>query len=125
MSPRSPENTERINVFFSRDVLDRLKAKAFQLGTSVSGLVRMIVLERLNRQEKNSGWIPINEKMPDLDQIVLVWLYRNYEIGYLDKDPNTKELRWNFEKFDLSGDEMEDVEAWMPLPNPYIRDDNE
>lgn len=45
MSPKSPENTERINVFFSRAVLDRLKAEAAERGMTVSGLVRMIVME--------------------------------------------------------------------------------
>ena len=47
MSPKSPENTERINVFFSETVLDQLKQEASERGMSVSGLVRMIVMEWL------------------------------------------------------------------------------
>ena len=47
MSPKSPENTERINVFFSPAVLDRLKQEASERGMTVSGLVRMIVMEWL------------------------------------------------------------------------------
>ena len=47
MSPKSKENTERINVFFSEDALERLKTEASERGMSVSGLVRMIVLEWL------------------------------------------------------------------------------
>lgn len=53
MSPKSPENSERINVFFSPAVLDRLKAEAVERGMTVSGLVRVIVMEWLkevNRQ---------------------------------------------------------------------------
>ena len=47
MSPKSPDNTERINVFFSKAVLERLKAEAADRGMTVSGLVRMIVMEWL------------------------------------------------------------------------------
>ena len=47
MSPRSSENTERINVFFSTVVLDRMKQEASERGMTVSGLVRMIVMEWL------------------------------------------------------------------------------
>ena len=48
MSPKSPMNTERINVFFSQTDLGALKLEALKRGMSVSGLIRMIVLEWLN-----------------------------------------------------------------------------
>ena len=64
-------------------------------------------------------WIPIESKMPEIQRTVLVWLYGDYHLGYLDKDPDNLQLRWNFEEFDLYGDEMEHVEAWIPLPKPY------
>lgn len=51
MSPRGKANTERINVFFSERVLDSLRELAEEKGTSVSGLVRMIVLEYLASQK--------------------------------------------------------------------------
>lgn len=47
VSPRPKANSERINVFFPPDVLQKLKALAEAKGTTVSGLVRMIVLEYL------------------------------------------------------------------------------
>lgn len=47
MSPREKANSERINVFFAKEVVENLKELASQKGTSVSGLVRMIVLEYL------------------------------------------------------------------------------
>ena len=47
MSPKSPENTERINVFLSKTVLERLRLEATDRGMTVSGLVRMIVMEWL------------------------------------------------------------------------------
>lgn len=67
-------------------------------------------------------WIPASVQMPDFDQNVLVWLsYGSYEIGYLNKDPNTGELKWRLSLFDVYN--MEGVEAWMPLPKPYIKGD--
>ena len=47
MSQREKANSERINVFFSEEVVAKLKQIALEKGTSVSGLVRMIVLEYL------------------------------------------------------------------------------
>ena len=47
VSPRPKANSERTNVFFSPEVMDTLKSLAAEKGTSVSGLIRMIVLEYL------------------------------------------------------------------------------
>lgn len=47
MSPRPKANSERTNVFFSPDVMEKLRDIASQKGTSISGLIRMIVLEYL------------------------------------------------------------------------------
>ena len=52
MSPRQKANSERTNVFFSPDVMERLREIAFDKGTSVSGLIRMIVLEFLAGYKK-------------------------------------------------------------------------
>ena len=45
MTPRPKANSERTNVFFSPEVMEQLRALAEKKGTSVSGLIRMIVLE--------------------------------------------------------------------------------
>lgn len=47
MSPREKANSERTNVFFSLSVMEQLRNTAAEKGTSVSGLIRMIVLEYL------------------------------------------------------------------------------
>lgn len=47
MSPRPKGNSERTNVFFSLETMDKLRTLASEKGTSVSGLIRMIVLEYL------------------------------------------------------------------------------
>lgn len=51
MSPREKENTERINVFFTSEMLQRIKKEAQKKGTTVSGLVRMIVYEYFSKEK--------------------------------------------------------------------------
>ena len=48
MSARKSEHSERINVFFSTEVLNQLKEEAETNGMTVSGLIRMIVLKHLS-----------------------------------------------------------------------------
>jgi len=57
MSPRPKNNTERINVFFTKEVHAKLKKRSDERGMTVSGLVRMIVLDWLRKEDKdgNSG----------------------------------------------------------------------
>ena len=51
MAPRPKANSERTNVFFSPEVMDKLRIIAEEKGTSVSGLIRMIVLEYLSKEK--------------------------------------------------------------------------
>lgn len=51
MSPRPKSNSERTNVFFSPETMEELRRLAKQKGTSVSGLIRMIVLEHLESKK--------------------------------------------------------------------------
>lgn len=52
MSPRPKANSERTNVFFSPEVMKELREMAEKKGTSVSGMIRMIVLEYLANTKK-------------------------------------------------------------------------
>lgn len=49
MSPREKENTHRVNVFFSDEILEKIKKEAKEKGTTVSGLIRLIVHEYFNK----------------------------------------------------------------------------
>lgn len=51
MPPRDGGNSERINVFFSPEVLKDLQEEAKKKGMTVSGLVRMVVLEYLENKK--------------------------------------------------------------------------
>lgn len=52
MSPRPKANSERTNVFFSPEIMEELRKIAVEKGTSVSGLIRMIVLDYLAKNKK-------------------------------------------------------------------------
>ncbi len=52
MSPRPKANSERTNVFFPPEVMKELREMAEKKGTSVSGMIRMIVLEYLANTKK-------------------------------------------------------------------------
>lgn len=52
VSPRPKANTERTNVFFSQEVMEELRELSKEKGMSVSGFIRMIVLEYLANTKK-------------------------------------------------------------------------
>lgn len=45
MSPKKPKNTERINVFLQKEVLEQVKEIADERGLNVSSMVRFMVCE--------------------------------------------------------------------------------
>ena len=49
MSPREKEFTERINVFFTPEQMERIKAEAEKVGLTVSAYVRMVVMKEVNK----------------------------------------------------------------------------
>jgi hypothetical protein len=65
-----------------------------------------------------NGWISTNDRMPENDKDVLVWLYGDYCIGRYDQDPDNLHMRWKFESFNLYEDDMSYITHWMPLPEP-------
>lgn len=65
-------------------------------------------------------WIPTSERLPEINKPVLVWLYDEYYLSELHSIDGV--LYWDFDQFELSGNEFDDVVAWMPLPEPYDGD---
>lgn len=49
MSPKKECFTERINVFFSPEQLEQIKAEAEKVGLTVSAYVRMVVMKEVNK----------------------------------------------------------------------------
>lgn len=81
------------------------------------------LLDDLEEDEKENGWIPVAERLPETDDYILV-SFSNYTLSDIgryeaDKDgggtffPGDEERYVSFGLF---------VNAWMPLPKPYEED---
>lgn len=53
MSPKEKKNTVQIRVFIPPDAYEKMQKEAAEKGTTISGLTRMIILERYSRQDRN------------------------------------------------------------------------
>ena len=82
------------------------------------------LLDDLEEDEKENGWIPVGERMPDPDKHILVSFF-NFSLPMIgrytvdDDDGGTFRVGDEDESFvehDLY------VNAWMPLPKPYKED---
>ena len=50
MSPKAKQNDKRVSTFMPYNVFDKLKAEAQKKGLTVSGLIRMIILEYVDQK---------------------------------------------------------------------------
>lgn len=51
MSPKSVENTERVSTFISKELAERLKDKAKEKGMTVSGYIRLLIIEAVSKEK--------------------------------------------------------------------------
>ena len=79
------------------------------------------IQERLRSLPSAQQWIPVSERLPNENEDVLVWVYDRAEVGCYDL-MYTGEVMWTFEGFCVYGDELDSVEAWMPMPERYKGD---
>ena len=104
----SPDDVERLNGFTQNEAVK--------------------LVQKLNAEEKKHSWIPVEERLPEEDEYVLM-SFENFTlpmIGRYEKD-NDGGGAW------YAGDDGCDtcssqdlfVNAWMPLPKPYEEDETE
>lgn len=71
--------------------------------------------EVLNRTKLKTEWIPVSERLPEVDvEVITTTDWSDVLIAWLNKDG-----AWETEEFILTNDE---ILAWMPLPEPYRED---
>lgn len=69
-------------------------------------------------EPKTAGWIPCSERLPEYREVVLITNYKgNVRYGQFR---GTREKYWYWK-----GNTLEEVIAWMPLPEPYKGGDTE
>lgn len=72
----------------------------------------------LNKQPTVNQWIPITEKLPDLDKYVLATTsWGTITIAERWKDTKGEE-KWFVSEGECNA-ERDDIVAWKPLPEPY------
>lgn len=87
------------------------------------------LVRKLNAEEKKHRWIPVEERLPDEDEYVLM-SFENFTlpiIGRYEKD-NDGGGAWyagDDDGCDTCSSQDLFVNAWMPLPKPYEEDETE
>lgn len=87
--------------------------KTDHFGDFSAGYILNDVIEEINKTPKIGEWIPVSEKLPDVDIEVLVSCkVRITKYSYIDIDYRSKKNgKWTYFG--------EDVIAWQPLLEPY------
>ena len=82
------------------------------------------LLDDLEEDEKENGWIPVDWRLPETDDYILV-SFSNYTLPDIGRYESDKDGGGTF----FPGDEERSyasfglfVNAWMPLPEPYKED---
>ncbi|MFR0666419.1 MAG: DUF551 domain-containing protein [Faecalimonas umbilicata] len=72
--------------------------------------------------KKDNDWVPVDEKLPENLEKVLVW-YEYFRYGEYNCMFKTFGIGWQLDGHwsgDVSGTKARCI-AWQPLPNPYIK----
>lgn len=51
MSPKPVENTERVSTYISKEQLERLREQAQNKGMTVSGYIRLLIIEAVSGEK--------------------------------------------------------------------------
>lgn len=79
------------------------------------------MLKELNEEQRKHRWIPVEERLPEKDDFVLVTVSGTYNhltfSDALQLASYTEDDGWFIESYPEWDDP--NVIAWMPLPEPY------
>ena len=104
------------------DLIRRQDAINEAIKDGAYGYISVEELKRLPSAEPK--WIPTSERLPRLDENVLITVRGTVTIAmYFNYDVDFEDLA-HWVSNDLEEDiELNDVTAWMPLPKPYAHDE--
>jgi len=77
-----------------------------------------MAIEALSAESKTMEWIPVSERLPKRDEIVLV-SYKTTDTVHMCKylDDGIENPWWSYNDDCLAWNNV--ILAWMPLPEPY------
>lgn len=79
-------------------------------GITIGASLAMEYIKQLPSVQSEPGWIPVSERLPEKGSFALVTDFGEVEEAYYDSDGH-----W----WQVWGDRLKNVTAWMPLPEPY------
>ena len=78
-------------------------------------------IEKIILKHMNDGWIPVEERLPEEWEKVIVWYEYFFRYGEYNRMYETYGIGWQYDGHwagDVSGTKARCI-AWQPLPEPY------
>lgn len=98
---------------------------AYLSKNNISKIVELLLAD-LEQDEKENGWIPVSERLPETDDYILL-SFANYSIPIIGRCERDKDGNGIF----YAGDDLISclgndlyVNAWMELPERYREDES-
>lgn len=104
---------------YADDEPSRKAEKLYQIcGETESQEVAQWLKEYFPSADRPTGWIPVSERLPERNEIVLV-SYKTTDTVHMCKylDDGSENPWWSYNDDCLAWNNV--VLAWMPLPQPY------
>lgn len=99
-------------------ILEEIEIKiAGSMGKKREGLLEA---HDIIRNHMDDGWIPVDDRLPEEGEKVLVW-YEYFRYGEYNRMYETYGISWQYDGYwsgDVSGIKAKCI-AWQPLPEPY------
>lgn len=95
-------------------ITDRYESAEYGWNEAVERITEII------HNHMNDGWIPVEERLPEEWEKVIVW-YEYFRYGEYNRMYETYGIGWQYDGHwagDVSGTKARCI-AWQPLPEPY------
>ena len=106
-----------------KNELEDTENEAYFSKNNISKIVELLLTD-LEQDEKENGWIPVNERLPETDDYILL-SFSNYPIPLVGRYEKDKDGGGNFyvgdDLISCLGNDLF-VNAWMELPKRYEED---
>lgn len=120
---------ERVTELYNPKFVEAMKTSSIVVPTRIeeAGLKEAFdIIKDMPSATRKGKWIKCEDELPPVGEEVLVsvWEDNCTLIASLEEffGYYPKQYYWSFEQYNLSGEDLKEVKAWMPLPQ-YSEDD--